>query len=375
MVRVVDGVYVTGLHAAQAPADHFLDGGAHRAEVHRNVRGVGDQVAVRIEQRAGEVQPLPDVHRLGGGFQPEAHLLGDRHEQVVEDLQQHRVGLETGLETGPSGRIGPRRGDHSLREQVPGLRHRRLPAVVDDGGGVGLGDDRRTGQHVARPHRLPTPQRCVAPQSVRIDPHGFRRAGGVVGLIAQLGQVGLVGEPGRLDRDRFGDQRTIQQERVQRAVAAFKRRGHGLDLGQLHGDRGIGSLIAQVHPANHPDALTRDALVQQLGAGGSFEGFRNAGQTLWRGGSERDLHRLFAHCGGVGQADPQRGKHAGHWWDQHRADAEGVGHRTCVLTAGAAERRQRVPRHVVSLLHGDLFDRVGHVRHRDPQISLGDLLG
>ena len=44
-----------------------------------------------VEQRAGEVEPLLDVDRVGGVLQLQAHLLGDRHEQVVEHLEHHRV--------------------------------------------------------------------------------------------------------------------------------------------------------------------------------------------------------------------------------------------------------------------------------------------
>ena len=62
VVRVVDRVHVAGLHLAGASADHLLDGGAHRAEMHRDVWRVGDEVAVRIEQRARKVQPLTDIH-------------------------------------------------------------------------------------------------------------------------------------------------------------------------------------------------------------------------------------------------------------------------------------------------------------------------
>jgi hypothetical protein len=48
---------------------------------------------VGVEHCAGEVEPLLDVHRIGGVLQRHAHLLGDRHEQVVEHFEQHRVGL------------------------------------------------------------------------------------------------------------------------------------------------------------------------------------------------------------------------------------------------------------------------------------------
>ena len=69
-----------------------LDRAVHGAEVHRHVRRVGDERARGVEHGAGEVEPLLDVHRLRGVAQRFAHLLGDRHEQVVEHLEQHRVG-------------------------------------------------------------------------------------------------------------------------------------------------------------------------------------------------------------------------------------------------------------------------------------------
>ena len=116
--------------------DHRLDRFAHAAQVHRHVRRVGDQLAGGAEQRAGEVQPLLDVHRVGGVLQPQAHLLGDVHEQVVEHLQHHRVGL------GADGMARDTR-THALQLQRAGARHLRLPAGLDHGGGVGLGDDRR----------------------------------------------------------------------------------------------------------------------------------------------------------------------------------------------------------------------------------------
>ena len=204
VVRVVDRIHLTRPHCADPAADDFPDGGAHRAEMYRNVRCIGNQVAVRIEQRTREVQPLTDIHRLGSRLQPEAHLLGDRHEQVVEDLQEHGIGL--------GARIGLHGGYHPLGEQMSGLGQLRLPAIVDDGGGVGLDDDRRAGHSLPWPHPLPVPQWSFAPQSTRVDPDGFRRAGVVGDLITQVGQIGLLGEPGRLHRDRAGDQRTVHQE-------------------------------------------------------------------------------------------------------------------------------------------------------------------
>src|SRR5690606_15713413 len=131
VVGVVDRVHVAGAHRVAAPADHLLHAGAHRPQVHRHVGGVGDQVAVGVEEGAGEVEPFLDVHRLGGGLQPGAHLLGDGHEQVVEDLQPDRVHLGAAAWLRAGGRCPDPR-----QQQVPVLGDGGAPAVVDHGRGV-----------------------------------------------------------------------------------------------------------------------------------------------------------------------------------------------------------------------------------------------
>ena len=141
VVRVVEDVDVAAADVRVA-LDHHLDGLAHGAEVDRHVRGVGDQAALGVEDRAGEVQPLLDVDRLRGGLQAHAHLLGDRHEQVVEDLQQHRVG--SGGDPGP---VGP--GGDALQQQVAAAGHHGPPAGLDHRGGQVLGDDGRAVDLVA----------------------------------------------------------------------------------------------------------------------------------------------------------------------------------------------------------------------------------
>ena len=50
------------------------------------MRCVRDQHAVRIENRAGEVEPFLDVHGESRVLQSQTHLLCNRHEEVVEDL-------------------------------------------------------------------------------------------------------------------------------------------------------------------------------------------------------------------------------------------------------------------------------------------------
>ena len=62
-VRRVQRKDIARLHVAAAPPHDFLHGLAHRAQVHRHVRRVGDELSLRVEQRAGEIEALLDVHR------------------------------------------------------------------------------------------------------------------------------------------------------------------------------------------------------------------------------------------------------------------------------------------------------------------------
>ena len=117
----------------------------------------------RVEQRAGEVEPLLDVDRVRGVRERHAHLLGDRHEQVVEHLEQHRIG---------------RRAD-----RVRALRRRRrararggraASASARQPGSITvvallLADHRGAGDRVARPQVVAVEDRRVAERAVGVD--------------------------------------------------------------------------------------------------------------------------------------------------------------------------------------------------------------
>ena len=90
--------------------------------MHWHVRGVGDQIAVRIEQGAGKVEPLLDVHRPRRALQGGAHGLGDAGESAIEEFQADRIG--TG---GGHGARGGRRDSGETYEAIAGAR--RTPAA------------------------------------------------------------------------------------------------------------------------------------------------------------------------------------------------------------------------------------------------------
>jgi hypothetical protein len=91
VIRGVEQERVPGPQVGPVCLEHCRDARAHRAEVDGHVRRVRDEVGVRVEQRAGVVEPFLDVHRARGLAQHHAHLLGHVHEEAAEHLETQRV--------------------------------------------------------------------------------------------------------------------------------------------------------------------------------------------------------------------------------------------------------------------------------------------
>jgi hypothetical protein len=98
------------------------------------MRRVGHERAVGGKHRAGEVEPLLDVHRVSRVLQRHAHLLGDGHEEVVEHFQHHRIG------PGADGALPFQFGGAREQEMVF-RRELRAPAGFDHYGLMRLDDD------------------------------------------------------------------------------------------------------------------------------------------------------------------------------------------------------------------------------------------
>ncbi len=368
VVRVVEHIHVAALHGGVA-LDHGLDRLAHRAQVHRHVRCVGDQFAVGVEERATEVESLLDVHRVGGVLQPQPHLLGDVHEQVVEDLEHHRVGL------GADRMLRGAR-PHARQLDRAGPHEPRLPAGLDHGGRVLLGHDRRAVDGRAGLQRFAHIEAGLEPLLAVHAHAGVGHRGVARGLHAGGALDEALSDTDRLDRHRFDDQPAVgHQEGEALAVAGLEGLRQLLRRAPGQHQRGVGAPVAQVRVAPQFDLGRRHALARDLVARGVAEfGQPRVGRGQ-AGGVERQLDRGLAHRDLVRQAHAVGREHARQRVHEDAAHAQRIGHAAGMLAAGAAEALQRVLRDVVAARHRDALDRVGHVLDRDLQEALGQRLG
>ncbi len=126
-----------------------------------------------------------------------------------------------------------------------------------------------------------------------------------------------------------------------------------------HGDRGLGTGIAEIEFAPSPDPVGRDALFLDGGATLLFE------PVPGRRGRFGRVDRCRPFPDGVGLADAVRGEHAGQRRDHDLPDPELRGDGAGVLTAGPAETTEGVIPHIMPARDRDLFDRLGHVQVHD----------
>ena len=135
-IRGVDKVGDTRPHGFGAMPDHALHTLAHGPQVHRHVRCIRHQFTLRIKDRAGEIQTFLDVYGVTGILQGRAHLLRNRHKQIVEDLQADRIYLRA-----HRGHSRERRS--SCQHQVVALGQTCAPTRFNHNSAVRLDDDRR----------------------------------------------------------------------------------------------------------------------------------------------------------------------------------------------------------------------------------------
>ncbi len=231
--------------------------------MHRHVRRVGDQRAVAVEHRAGEVEPLLDVDRIGGVLQRHAHLLGDRHEQIVEHFEHHRIGAGCRWRGARASFSRPPQHQMILRGELG------PPAVLDDDRLVRLDDDGGAGHLVAgreRVARVDERARAICRRRRSACGAPARGSGARVVLCTRSRKRGAAAD--RLDRDRLDDQRLAAideaEARLVRALEGgfhfLQRHWLHLPLGEVARERGgvgaMTSLVRIPRRARHRDAPT-----------------------------------------------------------------------------------------------------------------------
>ena len=333
--------------------------------MHRHVRRVGDEIAAAVENGAGEVEPLLDVHGVRGVLQPQAHLLGDRHEEIVENLQPHRIDLS-------ADRRRRRARARALEHEVVELGDRRAPLRFYHGGRVRLGDDRRPLDRLPGGELLASVERRLVPGAGGEQLYRLRGLRGPSWPRRHFAR--RIARRDRFRRHGFGDQRAIGHEKGELlAIGPFELGEHLLARAEVHHERRIGAVVLEMRARLHADALHRHALQHELIArfahqfvGHALEGHRRV---------ELRLHRALAHRRLVGKPHAVGREHSRVRMDEDARHAERIGDEARVLAGGAAEAVERIARHVVAALHRDLLDRVRHVADRDLHVALRHRLG
>jgi hypothetical protein len=186
----------------------------------RHMRRVGDQAALAVEHRAGKVEPFLDVDRIGGVLQRHPHLLGDRHEEMVEDLEHDGIGLG-------ADRLAPLHRLDASEEHMVLRRDRGAPALFDDDRLVRLDDEHRPVDGRADWQRLAQIDIRLAPRAVGKETRHAGRSGRRWRGHATLMFSKARGAACRLDRHRLnGDRLGAIDEAEPAFVRAFERAPH-----------------------------------------------------------------------------------------------------------------------------------------------------
>ena len=158
--RIVGDEHVAGLQRLGRIAfEQGLHGARQRQVEHRHgARRMGQRLALRIEQFAGEVLRLRDHQREGGAADGEPHLLDHVDEAAPHDLERDRIGLDAahGLIVRHFGRDDRRvlGGEADMDAKIQARVDLEAIARRDDRGRLALLDDRGTGERIAGTQRV-----------------------------------------------------------------------------------------------------------------------------------------------------------------------------------------------------------------------------
>ena len=179
----------------------------------------------------------------------------------------------------------------------------------------------------------------------------------------------------RLDFDGLDDDGAIAMGiAVVLAMEGGEGRGHGGGIGEVRGMGRVRPRIAQLRPALVAHGLLLAGPCEQWSGCLSLEFLQRLLQLHEQLIVKRCLDRVLADLANVGKAHAVGRQHAGVGMDEDALQAEGVGHGTGVLTAGAAEAAQGEAADVEAALHREALDRARHVVYGDAQEAVRGVL-
>ena len=152
----LQGRYVPRRHLRQQVPNRF----SHRAQMHRDVGGIGHQSSCSIEQGTGEIESLADIHRATGLTQSIAHAFSDHHEAVVEKAQIHRIHPLRFRRDPTRLSVGGWSGLPHLivKQQITTRQAARLPADIKHEATGGLLNQSRALKHLVLTELIPPPE-------------------------------------------------------------------------------------------------------------------------------------------------------------------------------------------------------------------------
>ena len=366
VIGVVQHIGIARADLALIVADHRTDGFPHRAQMHRHVRRVGDQRSGGIEDRAGKVQTFLHIHRQRRVLKGVAHLLGDRHEQVVEHLEHHRVTARA------DGHALLTR-DDAAQDQIADFGHLGLPAGLDDGGRRRLGDQGRPVDRAACGDGFPAVDRCCHRRAAHIGVNGGERREGIA-CRHMRSRLDIEGQADGLDRDGGRDHPLAGHDKAEaRAIGCLIGLDHLVHRAIGHLERGVRPVIAKMDktPGLHP--VIADPLRLYLGLGNGSQPVELGHKTRHQTIRQRRLDGALAQRAHIGKPHAIGRQHPGEWMYQHRVHAQHIGNQAGMLPAGAAKALQRIVGHIIAALHRDLLDGIGHVLDSNAQEAVGKL--
>ncbi len=340
------------------------NGFAHRAEVHRDVRGVGDQVSGGVEHRAREIETVADVGAHRRSLEDDTHLLRDRSELVVEHLQQDGVDLGVGVDASANIR-------RVAENEVVAFGAKSGEAGIDDDGARGVQDQRGS-------RKLGVERDVFSKVDWRLDecPTRPERRLPFRGATARLhlGKLGLGAPELDGDTERCGFD-WVRGSRVSEfaPVQGLERRPHSLRLAEVDVEGGFGAAIAQSDASmNAPNGvfpcigLERAPTLRFERRKRVFPAFRSRFVETHASGVA--LAMPFE----VGHAHSERRERACVWVEHELPHPEPACDEASILTTCSAEDDHSVGPHVMAAADRDLLNGGRHVLDRDTEKPVGD---